>query len=142
MAPTYTNVYLAADATASSDCYNSCFSSRSPSLESSRLQSWADRRILQPSCRRSINHAVFDRADNDAFELVNRDLSYYLLSDQPHLSRRGWCFQDRLLNGRVLHFGATDGYAAAWAWRIAIRDGVVPDGYAAFYTMLDRRSWD
>ncbi|KAK5117737.1 hypothetical protein LTR85_008712 [Meristemomyces frigidus] len=103
MASIYANAYLTIAATASADFDGGCFRERSPTVKVEVTDIAG-----QISClyaRERLGHAAFDFGISGALQAARRNAwrAESQIDDYP-LFGRGWCFQERLLSPRVLHY--------------------------------------
>ncbi|KAK4466898.1 HET-domain-containing protein, partial [Cladorrhinum samala] len=93
MASVYSDSYLTIAATGSKNGDGGCFFERSPGLSLSRLSY-----VHQDEHPVHAQYSSFDLLDSHS------DLTWSRYALKQPLLRRAWCFQERLLSPRVLHF--------------------------------------
>ncbi|KAK3668822.1 hypothetical protein LTR22_000302 [Elasticomyces elasticus] len=112
MASIYGNACLTITATSSSDCDDGCFSNRTQAVDVEITEVGGHETILH--ARKTINHWVWDWGNSNVFDQATRNYDVFDQSNRKHdnfspiamypLMQRGWCFQERMLSRRILHY--------------------------------------
>ncbi|KAK5744509.1 hypothetical protein LTR17_001903 [Elasticomyces elasticus] len=104
MASIYGNAFLTITATGSSDCDDGCFGSRAQAVKVNITDVSGTPTTLY--ARKQIKHDIWDWRNNSAFEQSTRNSIKSDVAGKYPLFRRGWCFQERILSRRIIHYTA------------------------------------
>ncbi|KAK4541031.1 hypothetical protein LTR36_008400 [Oleoguttula mirabilis] len=104
MGSIYANAYLTVAATASRNSDDGCFRARKPTVKIEVAE--VSGQISSLYARRRLGHAAFDFGAAGALDSTTRNSlqSPDRSVEEYPLFGRGWCFQERLLSPRVLHY--------------------------------------
>ncbi|KAK5691916.1 hypothetical protein LTR97_011087 [Elasticomyces elasticus] len=106
MASIYGNACLTITATSSSDCDDGCFSNRTQAVDVEITEVGGHETILH--ARKKISHWMWDWCNSSAFDQSTRNSIKSDVADEYPLFRRGWCFQERSLSRRIIHYTAEE----------------------------------
>ncbi|KAK3628927.1 hypothetical protein LTR56_009382 [Elasticomyces elasticus] len=106
MASIYGNAFLTITATGSSDCNDGCFGSRAQTVKVDITEVSGIQTILY--ARKQIKHDVWDWLNNSAFDQSTRNSIKANVAGKHPLFLRGWCFQERILSRRIIHYTADE----------------------------------
>ncbi|KAK3715462.1 hypothetical protein LTR37_007190 [Vermiconidia calcicola] len=103
MASIYANAYLTVSATGSSDCDDGILSKRAHTLKVDITEvSGAQSTVY---ARKKLNHNVWNWGESIIFSQTARNyIDRFRATKSVPVMRRGWCFQERILSGRILHY--------------------------------------
>lgn len=101
MAQIYQHSYLTLAATGSSDSTGGCYSSTNAYMAKVVTANFQEDRVSSINYRRALPHWWNPSEDN------NKDF-LRAFDDELPLLNRAWCFQERMLSPRVLHFGPAE----------------------------------
>ncbi|KAK5722277.1 hypothetical protein LTR17_014283 [Elasticomyces elasticus] len=106
MASIYGNAFLTITATGSSDCDDGCFGSRAQAVKVNITDVSGIRTTLY--ARKQIKHEIWDWLNNSAFNQSTRNSIKSDIAGKYPLFRRAWCFQERILSRRTIHYTAEE----------------------------------